>query len=144
MSHLPRLLHIMSVCARYRLDQISPLTANAWSLRLVMATLGVFTGSRTRDLTPPQRLKEALQDLGPIYIKFGQLLSTRRDFLPLDISDELQHLQDRVPGFTSPSVFDVVEKALGIPLLTLLAICMFFSISSKNIFCALSLSFFFS
>ena len=115
MSHLPRLLRIMSVCARYRLDQISPLTANAWPLRLLMASIGVFTGSRTRDLTPPQRLKEALQDLGPIYIKFGQLLSTRRDFLPLDISDELQHLQDRVPGFTSPSVFEVVEKALGMP-----------------------------
>jgi ubiquinone biosynthesis protein len=111
-SHLPRLLRIVSVCARYRLDQISPLTAKAWPLRLAMRTVGVFAGNKTRDLTPAQRLKEALQDLGPIYIKFGQLLSTRRDFLPPDISDELQNLQDRVPGFTSPTVFEVVEKAL--------------------------------
>ncbi|MDP3516713.1 MAG: ubiquinone biosynthesis regulatory protein kinase UbiB [Pseudohongiella sp.] len=115
MSHLPRLLRIVSVCARYRLDQISPLTAKAWPLRLLMASIGLFAGNKTRGLTPPQRLKEALQDLGPIYIKFGQLLSTRRDFLPLDLSDELQNLQDRVPGFTSPTVFEVVEKALGQP-----------------------------
>ncbi|TFH75834.1 ubiquinone biosynthesis regulatory protein kinase UbiB [Gammaproteobacteria bacterium LSUCC0112] len=115
MSHLPRLLRIVSVCAIYRLDQISPLTAKAWPLRLLMSTAGVFAGNKTRDLTPPQRLKEALQDLGPIYIKFGQLLSTRRDFLPLEISDELQNLQDRVPGFTSPTVFQVVEQALGTP-----------------------------
>lgn len=113
MSHLPRLLRIVSVCARYRLDQISPLTAKAWPLRFVMRTMGLFAGNKTQNLTPAQRLKEALQELGPIYIKFGQLLSTRRDFLPPDISDELQDLQDRVPGFTSPSVFDVVEQALG-------------------------------
>ncbi|MDO8907138.1 MAG: ubiquinone biosynthesis regulatory protein kinase UbiB [Pseudohongiella sp.] len=113
MSHLPRLLRIVSVCAKYRLDQISPLTARAWPLRLAMYSVGIFAGNKTRDLTSAQRLKEALQELGPIYIKFGQLLSTRRDFLPLDISDELQNLQDRVPGFTSPTVFEVVEKALG-------------------------------
>lgn len=115
MSHLPRLLRIVSVCARYRLDQISPLTAKAWSLRLAMATVGLFAGNKTHNLTQAQRLKEALQELGPIYIKFGQLLSTRRDFLPLDISDELQNLQDRVPGFTSPSVFEVVEASLAAP-----------------------------
>ncbi len=115
MSHLPRLLRIVSVCARYRLDQISPLTAKAWPLRLLMASIGVFAGNKAHGLTPAQRLKEALQDLGPIYIKFGQLLSTRRDFLPLDLSDELQNLQDRVPGFTSPTVFEVVENALGQP-----------------------------
>ena len=115
MSHLPRLLRIVAVCARYRLDQISPLTANAWTLRVVMFTTGLFAGNRTQNLTHAQRLKEALQELGPIYIKFGQLLSTRRDFLPLDISDELQNLQDKVPGFTSPTVFEVVEKALEGP-----------------------------
>ena len=115
MSHLPRLLRIIAVCARYRLDQISPLTARAWSLRLLMSVVALFAGNKTQNLTQAQRLKEALQELGPIYIKFGQLLSTRRDFLPPEISDELQNLQDNVPGFTSPTVFEVVESALGEP-----------------------------
>jgi ubiquinone biosynthesis protein len=118
-SHLPRLFRIISVCARYRLDQISPLTATApqaWPLRLAMRTLGLpWTGSKVRQLPPAERLKEALQELGPIYIKFGQLLSTRRDFLPNEVADALQSLQDKVPGFSSPTVFEVVENALGGP-----------------------------
>lgn len=115
MSHIPRLLRIVAVCARYRLDQISPLTAQAWPLRLLMSSAALFAGNKTHNLTQAQRLKEALQELGPIYVKFGQLLSTRRDFLPEDLSDELQNLQDNVPGFTSPTVFEVVESALGQP-----------------------------
>lgn len=119
MSHLPRLVRIVSVCAKYRLDQISPLTAQtpaAWPLRLLMTLAGLpWSGHKVRQLPAAERLKEALQELGPIYIKFGQLLSTRRDFLPHDISEALQSLQDKVPGFSSPTVFEVVEKALDSP-----------------------------
>jgi ubiquinone biosynthesis protein len=53
------------------------------------------------DLSRGARLRLALQDLGPIFIKFGQILSTRRDLLPEDIADELMLLQDRVPPFDS-------------------------------------------
>jgi len=59
-----------------------------------------------RDLSSPRavRLRQALEDLGPIFVKFGQMLSTRRDLLPPDIADELAKLQDRVPPFPSAQV----------------------------------------
>jgi len=62
------------------------------------------------------RLREALIELGPIYIKFGQVLSTRRDLLPADIADALVELQDRVPPFDSTVARSVIEQALGSPL----------------------------
>jgi ubiquinone biosynthesis protein len=70
-----------------------------------------------RDLSAPRavRLRQALEDLGPIFVKFGQLLSTRRDILPLDIADELAKLQDRVPPFPSELAMAELEKAYGKP-----------------------------
>jgi ubiquinone biosynthesis protein len=71
-----------------------------------------------RDLSAPrgQRLREALEHLGPIFVKFGQVLSTRRDLLPPDIADELAHLQDRVPPFPSDAAVTIIERAFGRPL----------------------------
>lgn len=60
------------------------------------------------------RLREAMEELGPIYIKFGQLLSTRRDFLDTELADELQSLQDNVPPFSSPSIHALIEESLGV------------------------------
>src|SRR5262245_7290140 len=68
-----------------------------------------------------QRLRAALETLGPIFVKFGQVLSTRRDLLPLDIADELAKLQDRVPPFPSEFAVAEVERALGKPLAELFA-----------------------
>jgi ubiquinone biosynthesis protein len=70
-----------------------------------------------RDLSAPRavRLRLALEDLGPIFVKFGQLLSTRRDLMPLDIADELARLQDRVPPFPSDLAVAELEKAYGRP-----------------------------
>jgi ubiquinone biosynthesis protein len=62
------------------------------------------------------RLREALETLGPIFVKFGQVLSTRRDLLPADLADELAKLQDRVPPFPSERAVAEVERALGAPL----------------------------
>ena len=53
-----------------------------------------------------------MEELGPIYVKFGQLLSTRRDFLPDDLADELQTLQDNVPPFESPSIEKILSEEL--------------------------------
>ena len=63
-----------------------------------------------------ERLRLALEKLGPIFVKFGQMLSTRRDLLPPDVADELAKLQDRVPPFSSAESARLVEKALGKPL----------------------------
>jgi ubiquinone biosynthesis protein len=59
------------------------------------------------------RLRQALEELGPIFVKFGQMLSTRRDLLPDDIIDELAKLQDQVPPFPSQQAIDIIESALG-------------------------------
>jgi ubiquinone biosynthesis protein len=82
--------------------------------RLLAAAQGLMFW---RDLSAPRavRLRQALEDLGPIFVKFGQLLSTRRDILPLDIADELAKLQDRVPPFPSGLAIAELEKAYGKP-----------------------------
>ena len=116
MLHLSRLFRIVAVAAKYRLHELSPVTARYWPLRFSMWLAGLpWTGHASRKLPPADRLRIALQDLGPIYIKFGQLLSTRRDFLPPELSDALQSLQDKVPGFSTPGIIDIVERNLGAP-----------------------------
>ncbi|MFC5521199.1 ubiquinone biosynthesis regulatory protein kinase UbiB [Polaromonas jejuensis] len=71
-----------------------------------------------RNLKAPrgERLRQALEKLGPIFVKFGQVMSTRRDLLPPDIADELARLQDRVPPFESAVAVAIIEKAYGRPL----------------------------
>ena len=67
------------------------------------------------DATRAVRLREALETLGPIFVKFGQVLSTRRDLLPADLAEELAKLQDRVPPFDSELAVAEVERSLGKP-----------------------------
>jgi len=71
-----------------------------------------------RNLKAPrgERLRLALERLGPIFVKFGQIMSTRRDLLAPDIADELAQLQDRVPPFSSSLAVAIIEKAFGRPL----------------------------
>ena len=71
-----------------------------------------------RDLSSPRgvRLRRALEDLGPIFVKFGQMLSTRRDLLPTDIADELALLQDRVPPFPGEAAVATLERVYGRPI----------------------------
>ena len=71
-----------------------------------------------RDLSSPRgvRLRTALESLGPIFVKFGQVLSTRRDLLPADIATELAKLQDSVPPFPSEVAVATIERAFGRPL----------------------------
>jgi ubiquinone biosynthesis protein len=70
-----------------------------------------------RDLSAPRavRLRLALEELGPIFVKFGQMLSTRRDLIPPDIADELAKLQDRVPPFATEQVLATLERVYGKP-----------------------------
>lgn len=110
-----RLLRIQRVVIRYRLDDlILELPMLPWWLRLLGATLPWrWLPRRKLELTRGARLRLALQDLGPIFIKFGQILSTRRDLLPDDIANELAWLQDKVPPFPPELAVKRIEEQLG-------------------------------
>jgi ubiquinone biosynthesis protein len=111
-----RLIRIARVAYLYGLDQLildHELELGFWARLLIAAQRLMFW----RDLSAPRavRLRLALEDLGPIFVKFGQLLSTRRDLMPLDIADELARLQDRVPPFPSDLAVAELERAYGRP-----------------------------
>lgn len=110
-----RLLRISWVISRYRLDTLLPLERLPWWLRALLwfSPLRLIpVGKRSRG----ERLRLSLEALGPIFIKFGQMLSTRRDLLPEDIADELRRLQDQVPPFPGDQAATRVEKALEMSL----------------------------
>jgi ubiquinone biosynthesis protein len=109
-----RLFRIQRVVIRYRLDDLLFALPLPWWLLAVRFLLPWrWFPRRQSELTRGARLRLALQDLGPIFIKFGQLLSTRRDLLPEDIADELMLLQDRVPPFESEKAIALIESQLG-------------------------------
>ena len=105
-----RLLKIIFVVLRFGLDEfLLAHVRTSWLLRPLNWLLFF------RDVSSPraERLRLALEALGPIFVKFGQLLSTRRDLIPIDIADELAKLQDRVPPFPSVQAVALLEKAYG-------------------------------
>ena len=118
MQRLLRLLRILLVARRYGLDQ---LVLGGLRHRWVRVLARVLAFGRDLGAPRGERLRLALQSLGPIFVKFGQMLSTRRDLLPLDIADQLALLQDRVPPFDSEVAVGLIEKALGRPLEQLFA-----------------------
>jgi ubiquinone biosynthesis protein len=110
---LLRLIRILTVGLRFGLEEfflgherVRPLR---WLVRITLFW---------RPLSEPRaiRLRRALESLGPIFVKFGQMLSTRRDLVPLDIADELARLQDRVPPFPSVTAVALLEAVYGRPL----------------------------
>jgi len=108
-----RLIRILSVGLRFGLEEFFLGHERVRPLRwLVRATLF------WRPLSEPRgvRLRRALEALGPIFVKFGQMLSTRRDLIPLDIADELALLQDRVPPFPSNEAIATLEAQYKKPL----------------------------
>jgi len=107
-----RLIRIISVSLRFGLDQIV-LDADA-SGRLLRVWTAVFFWRRFKQ-PRAVRLRQALESLGPIFVKFGQMLSTRRDLLPPDIANELSLLQDRVPPFPSDQALAVLQQLYGRP-----------------------------
>src|SRR5258706_12976224 len=107
---LLRLLKILRVSLRYGLDEFFLGHERVRGLRpLLSAALFWRRLERPRG----ERLRLALEALGPIFVKFGQVLSTRRDLIPLDIADELAKLQDRVPPFGSDVAVATIEHALA-------------------------------
>ncbi len=107
-----RLAKILAVSSRYGLDEM--LLEHEPSGRLAAISRALHFWRRF-DEPEAVRLRKALEALGPIFVKFGQVLSTRRDLMPPDIADELAKLQDRVPPFSSAEALAAVEKAYGKP-----------------------------
>lgn len=116
MSHLPRLIKVLNVVAKYGLDDfLKEQTGLGWARVMLLPYTNLWAFSRHRQGSRNERLRLAMEELGPIYIKFGQLLSTRRDFLDNDLADELQSLQDNVPPFKTPGIEQIIEQGLGTP-----------------------------
>src|ERR687889_295186 len=112
---LSRLLQIQRVLVRHRLDGIIRATHLFRPLRFAFYLSPATWFRRASDATRGERLRLALEELGPIFMKFGQMMSTRRDLLPRDIADELEKLQDRVPPFSGDEAQRIVELAHGRP-----------------------------
>jgi ubiquinone biosynthesis protein len=109
---LLRLAIIVLVVLKYGLDELLTGHERFRAIRPMARALTFW-----RDTSAPRagRLRLALEDLGPIFVKFGQMLSTRRDLIPLDIADELAKLQDRVPPFSSDEVIATLTRVYGRP-----------------------------
>ncbi|GIZ12770.1 ubiquinone biosynthesis regulatory protein kinase UbiB [Pseudomonas sp. NCCP-436] len=109
-----RLLRIQRVVVRYQLDELLlELPLPAWLRALAWLLPWRWRPRKPLQLSRGMRLRLALEELGPIFIKFGQLLSTRRDLMPADIADELARLQDQVPPFPEGQAIALIEEQLG-------------------------------
>ncbi len=107
-----RLAKIFSVARRHGIDEMIVEHEPSGRLAALCRALHLWRRNGEPDAV---RLRRFLEDLGPIFVKFGQVLSTRRDLLPLDIADELAKLQDRVPPFHVEQVHAQIEAAYGRP-----------------------------
>lgn len=112
---LVRLLQIHRVLVKHGLDEFARGTRFAGPLKLAFIASPAAWFQRKHRGSRGERLRLALEELGPVFMKFGQTLSTRRDLLPDDIADELARLQDRVPPFPSAIAKRIVEAALEQP-----------------------------
>jgi ubiquinone biosynthesis protein len=111
-----RLVRIQRVLLRHRLDELVRATHLYRPLRLALLLSPGVWCARPRAGTRGENLRRALIELGPIFVKFGQAVSTRRDLLPPDIADELVKLQDRVPPFAGSVAKQSLERSYSRPL----------------------------
>jgi ubiquinone biosynthesis protein len=113
-----RLVFIVVTFLRFGLDEVA---LSVFPQRWVRLLVRIVTVGRKLDAPRGERLRRGLERLGPIFVKFGQVLSTRRDLIPLDVADELALLQDRVPPFPAAQSRALVERAFGKPVAALFA-----------------------
>jgi len=111
-KQLFRLIQINHVLAKHRLDDIIQATHLLRPLRF-LSYLSPYRWHNKSDIPRGERLRLAFQDLGPIFVKFGQILSTRRDLLPEDIADSLAKLQDQVAPFSNEQALALIQQAYG-------------------------------
>lgn len=120
LRQVPRIARIAILLVRYRLDELIDAAHLYRPLKLVRLLLPRARAD-VAGLPRGARLTLALTECGPIFVKFGQILSTRRDLLPADVADELTRLQDQVAPFPAAIARTAVERALGAPLASLYA-----------------------
>jgi ubiquinone biosynthesis protein len=113
LKQFARLVFIVITVLRFGLDELA---LSAFRQPWVRVLVRLATVGRRLDAPRGERLRQGLERLGPIFVKFGQVLSTRRDLIPLDVADELAKLQDRVPPFPAAESRAMVEKAFGKPI----------------------------
>jgi ubiquinone biosynthesis protein len=111
-TRLQRIIRIVWVFCRYRLDTFLPLSELPLPLKIlfILAPWHLFPKPKT---DRGDQLRLALEELGPVFVKFGQILSTRRDLLPDDMAESLTQLQDRVPPFPGATAQAIIERQLG-------------------------------
>ncbi|WP_432455186.1 MULTISPECIES: ubiquinone biosynthesis regulatory protein kinase UbiB [unclassified Agarivorans] len=109
-----RFRQINRTLCHYGIDQLLPKRFWPWPLRL-LRSLVFWWRNQHQQSAPGARIRMAMEDLGPVFIKFGQMMSTRRDLFPPDIADELALLQDKVSPFSGELAKQQVELALGQP-----------------------------
>jgi ubiquinone biosynthesis protein len=112
-KHFGRLVFIVVTVLRFGLDEVA---LSVFRQRSVRAFVRLVTIGRRLDAPRGVRLRQGLERLGPIFVKFGQVLSTRRDLIPLDVADELAKLQDAVPPFPAAQARALVERAFARPI----------------------------
>lgn len=108
-----RFFQILWLFVRYRLDLLVPMESSPWPLKCLLLPLRLLPQPKAGR---GERLRDFFECLGPVYIKFGQLLSTRPDLLPPDIIAQLDYLQDRVTPFPSNKAIALIERSLGQPI----------------------------
>ena len=113
LSTLYRFLYVNFTLARFGLDEVM-LSLHFFRPLKILVQINPFNWFRGDHLSEAQRLRLCIESLGPIFIKFGQMLSTRRDLLTDEIIDELEFLLDRVPPFPVEQAKNIIEQQLGV------------------------------
>jgi len=114
-SHLRRFYHLNKVFLQHGLDELIPWQRLPFALKLGRYCF-FWLHNCHKDKPQATRLRLCLEQLGPVYVKFGQMLSTRRDLLSADIADELAQLQDNVPAFPSAQAIQLISDNLQCPI----------------------------
>lgn len=120
LTSIIRFLRIVYTVIRFRLDVFVPFELLPWYIRYTLGAVCAIGRKRASE-NKGERLRLALESLGPIFVKFGQILSTRRDLLDDDIANELARLQDKVPPFPGHVAQAIIERDLKAPVAELFA-----------------------
>lgn len=109
-AHFFHLIFISRVMLRHGLDELLLQTHLFKGMELIRIFSPTFWFTKRSQAPRGERIRKTLEDLGPIFVKFGQILSTRRDLLPDDLADELAKLQDQVPPFSGDIAVEIIEQ----------------------------------